>query len=395
MFNFNIRFDSSILRLDDGFAGKENITLDEIAQSSRRAGRKDCLAFDSARENGDIAGFLSLGFPAPPPAPTIPTILLYSVDSRPNVGDRASDMMDGIYHYFLGSRCGLAKEIEFHRQDMPGYREARITKDGSLGAQQLKELYTISMNMIGNNLHKNGTYVYVDPIAIGAGSSRAIGGIPNVARLIGLGGYFLVTKVAHEISDSGFNTSIEALQEMSAMDLTVNPESLTAIDYQGNAFGGIDTPNNASPDFHNSQHLVGEDFSALPPGDNLLGDGGSQVVGDRPPDSDPGDFSLEAGLTQAELAAIFAEGGNPYPDLPLTEGRELWQQQAELDATGGPSSEETVSMTFGNQEEADAAQRQIVEDKIAAFDDRGYENLTAGEQVMYDYYANQLATGEF
>ena len=85
---------------------------------------------------------------------------------------------------------------------MPFYREARISKDGSLGAQQLKELYTVSMSMVGNNLHKNGTYVYIDPIAIGAGSSRAVGGIPNIARLIGLGGYFLVTGVKHEVSDS-------------------------------------------------------------------------------------------------------------------------------------------------------------------------------------------------
>jgi hypothetical protein len=101
-----------------------------------------------------------------------------------------------------------------------------------LGAQQLKELYTVDLSMIGNGLQKNGTFVYIDPIAIGAGSARAIGGIPNIARLIGLGGYFLVTKVGHEVSTSGYETSVNAIQQMSAFDMTMN-ESISNINYYG------------------------------------------------------------------------------------------------------------------------------------------------------------------
>ena len=87
------------------------------------------------------------------------------------------------------------------------------------------------MNMIGNTLQKNGTYVYIDPIAIGAGSSRAIGGIPNIARLIGLGGYFLVNAVKNEVSPSGFTTTVDAMQEMSSFD-SADDDKIVAINGQ-------------------------------------------------------------------------------------------------------------------------------------------------------------------
>ena len=215
-FKFNIRFDTSTFQLAENFADVPGLTLKKLAQSVRKAQKKSRRRLVPESERGDVSPYS--GNKTAASEPTIPTVLIYSVDSRPNVGDRMYDMTEGIYHYYLGGSCGLTKSINFNRQDMPFYREARITKDGSLGAQQLKELYTIDMDMIGNTLHKNGTYVYIDPIAIGAGSSRAIGGIPNIARMIGLGGYFLVTSVKSEIGPSGFNTTVGATQEMSNFD---------------------------------------------------------------------------------------------------------------------------------------------------------------------------------
>ena len=201
VFKFNIAFNSSNFRMANSFKGCA-VTLDEMAHSARKAQRRDRQRLTPESMHG----------------PSIPTAVFYSVDSRPMAGDRISDLQEGIYHYYLGGRCGLAKEISFQRQDMPFYREARISKDGSLGAQQLKELYTVQMNMIGNTLQKNGTYVYIDPIAIGGGSSRALGGVANIARMIGLGGYFLVNSVTNEISPAGYSTKVSAMQEMSAMD---------------------------------------------------------------------------------------------------------------------------------------------------------------------------------
>ena len=252
LFQFNIRFDTATFRMAESFAGRGGITIDDLCQSSRRAQRRDRLQLKKGSQNG----------------PSTPTIMVYSVDSRPNVGDRAHDMQEGIYHYFLGGKCGLAKTINFNRQDMPFYREARISKDGSLGAQQLKELYTIDMDMIGNGLHKNGTFVYVDPIAIGAGSARAVGGIPNIARLIGLGGYFLVTKVNHEVSTAGYSTKVGAMQQMSAFDMTLN-EKITSVDYysgEANA-GEADPSGNPDEDHYMAELEAGQSLPQEAPAD--------------------------------------------------------------------------------------------------------------------------------
>ncbi len=229
LFQYNIKFDTATFRMADDFKGQSK-TINELGRSARSAAVRDRHRLTADPDS---------------PPPSIPTVVLYPVQSRPSVGDRASDMQDGIYHYFLGGRCGLAKEINFTRQDMPFYREARIDKDGSLGAQQLKELYTVQLNMIGNTLHKNGTYIYIDPIAIGAGSASAIGGVKNIARLIGLGGYFLVNSVSNELTPSSYNTTVGAMQQQSAMDEGTG-EKLVAIN--GPALDSSDPANSDSPE---------------------------------------------------------------------------------------------------------------------------------------------------
>ena len=94
---------------------------------------------------------------------------------------------------------------------MPYFREAKIQKVGALGATQLRELYKVKMTMIGNTLLKNGQYIYINPTAIGAGSPSSEQ--PNIARMLGLGGYFLVTSVSHRVSESGFEVTCEALHQ--------------------------------------------------------------------------------------------------------------------------------------------------------------------------------------
>jgi len=166
------------------------------------------LAMDIATSRGYKTGQQRAG-----QDPMCPTMIFYSVDSRPLTGDYEKDFQNGIYHYYLGSACGLTKKIKFNRIDMPNYREARITRKGALGAEQMRELYSVQMDMVGNTLHKNGQYIFVEPIGVGIGSVKAVGNVPNLARMLGLGGYHLVTSVKHQISDEGFNVMVKANQE--------------------------------------------------------------------------------------------------------------------------------------------------------------------------------------
>ena len=141
-------------------------------------------------------------------------LLLYSTDMRPatrvGVNGKGQDEGVGIYHNYLGASRGLVKSINFSRVDQPYLREAKIQKFGNLGAQQLRELYSANVEMIGNGLYKNGQLMFIWPGFMGADD--------DMARLLGLGGYFLVTGVNHTINRSGYNVSVTALQEGVAFD---------------------------------------------------------------------------------------------------------------------------------------------------------------------------------
>ena len=193
---FQLRFDTNIFNFNESYTGR-NPSVETLALSK-------ALADDQARA--------TLSSDLDPP---IPSIVLYSVDSQPtSEGDYTNDLENGIYHYYLGASCGIAKKIQFQRQNMPYYREARIGRTSALSAVQLRELYNAQIEMVGNNLHRNGQYLFINPIAIGAGSSRPKSGdLPNFAQLLGIGGYYLISKVSHEISAGGFDVSVTAIQE--------------------------------------------------------------------------------------------------------------------------------------------------------------------------------------
>ena len=143
------------------------------------------------------------------PAQTELGLLLYPTDSRPKrlLGMKSydSDIKRGIYHHFLGSACGLVKTINFSRQDQAYLRESRIQKEGALGAEQLRELYSADIDLIGNTLYKNGMYIYINPSLLGASE--------EYLDYLGLHGYYLVTSVKSTITPSSFDVSIGALHE--------------------------------------------------------------------------------------------------------------------------------------------------------------------------------------
>ena len=134
-------------------------------------------------------------------------LILVSTDTNPSNlrGDFDDDLERGIYHHYLGSACSLVKAINFKREDMPYLRESKIQKTGALGPEQLRELYSVSIQMVGNNLYKNGTYIYVSPLLMNTSQEQL--------NYLGLHGYYLVTGVKSEVTEKSFGTSITALQE--------------------------------------------------------------------------------------------------------------------------------------------------------------------------------------
>ena len=95
--------------------------------------------------------------------------------------------------------------MTFNREDQEDLREAKIQKFGALGAEQLRELYSARLDLVGNNLYKNGMYIYINPTLLGATEEEL--------SYLGLHGYYLVTGVESKITPSGFTTNLTALHE--------------------------------------------------------------------------------------------------------------------------------------------------------------------------------------
>ena len=193
-----LRFDTSIVHFNNENKKIKNGVTTTVKQLATQKG--------ALNENNDI-----------PPAnateeqkkkySSVSGLVLYSTDAKPQArdGNYLEDLSSGIYHNYIGSAAGLVKSINFDRVDQKGLREAKIEKRGALGAEQLRELYTARLSMIGNTLFKNGQYTFIWPTLISSDD--------KYATLLGLGGYFMVVSVDHTISTKGYDVSVRALQQ--------------------------------------------------------------------------------------------------------------------------------------------------------------------------------------
>jgi len=151
-------------------------------------------------------------------------LVLLGTDSKPKgLSGRDSygtDQELGVYHNYLGASCGLLKTVNFNREDQPYLREAKIQREGSFSSAQLRELYSAEMEMYGNILYKNGSYVYINPTYIGADEDKL--------NILGLHGYYLITGVNSTVTENSFNVSVKALHEGISFDqpLLLNPATL-------------------------------------------------------------------------------------------------------------------------------------------------------------------------
>ena len=196
----------------------------------------DGVVFDDGYRYVTWASNLTVGqlakqsdiLPSTPIGHTRQALIVLPTDSHPRnlTGDYATDTGKGIYHHYIGASCGLLKTLKFNREDQEYLREAKIQRQGALGAEQLRELYSSTLELVGNNLYKNGMYIYINPTLMDASEVEL--------DYLGLHGYYLVTGVQSSVTPQGFTTNLTALHEgieFNAPDIdpewwNVPPESL-------------------------------------------------------------------------------------------------------------------------------------------------------------------------
>ena len=192
---FDIRFDAAAVDIKTGLKPGTSVNVNQVAL-----------------KKGAVKA-------STPPQNIVPALIIYSTDSKPKKrkGNYLDDLTDGIYHHYVGSACGLVKRINFVREDQPFLRESKIQKVGALGAEQLRELYSVQLDLMGSTLYKNGQYIYVDPTMVGSDKT--------MARKLGISGYYMITSVSHTINDGGYDVQIRALQEGISFDDDFAPTS--------------------------------------------------------------------------------------------------------------------------------------------------------------------------
>lgn len=155
--------------------------------------------------------------PSTPAGDVRQALILLPTDGRPRdlKGDYANDFNRGIYHHYIGASCGLLKTLKFSREDQPHLREAKIQREGALGAEQLRELYSANLDLVGNNLYKNGMYIYINPTLLDADADEL--------DYLGLHGYYFVTAVNSNLTPDGFDTNIRALHQAIAFNQPSRP----------------------------------------------------------------------------------------------------------------------------------------------------------------------------
>jgi hypothetical protein len=149
-------------------------------------------------------------------------------------GDREADHQRGIYHLQVGADRGLVKKIGFSRIDDPHLAASRALSV-KCDLRHLRENYKAKVDMIGNSLFKPGQTIYINPTLAGGADPQLT---QTVADALGLGGYYVITKVGGELSNGGFNTSIEAIWESGRQSKNAGSLPVSSNSPSQGGFGG-------------------------------------------------------------------------------------------------------------------------------------------------------------
>ena len=159
-------------------------------------------------------------------------IYAYTFGMSNLTGDRASDHEKGIYHLQVGADRGLVKKVSFSRIDDPKLAASRATSV-KCDLRHLRENYKVSVSMVGNSLFKPGQTIYINPTLSGGDDPQLTA---TVADALGLGGYYIVTKVSGDLGPDGYNTEIEAHWQAPA---TTRSAGIQKVQSQSPAKGGF------------------------------------------------------------------------------------------------------------------------------------------------------------
>ena len=126
-------------------------------------------------------------------APKSPLVII----QQSEVPDAATDK-EPIFMWGQSTR-GIMEEVQFKREDIPGFAEARLFSDGSglANNMMLREKYNVDVEVLGTTAFKPGSVFRLDPSPLDLGFEA--GDENSRAKSLGLGGRYCVHSVEHRI----------------------------------------------------------------------------------------------------------------------------------------------------------------------------------------------------
>jgi len=156
----------------------------------------------------------SMKFKSPDPDDTNVTVINYLFINTINEAmhkrkkNRVKDFEEGIFHLNIAQDDGIVKEITFNKAQADYLEESLLTDQKRKNSLEVfRRVYDVSVSCYGNASFLPGQMIYVDPTTVGMGDpAREV----SVARQLGLGGYFVITKVTNSIKRGEFLTNFTA-----------------------------------------------------------------------------------------------------------------------------------------------------------------------------------------
>ena len=124
-------------------------------------------------------------------------LVLSLVQEPTRKGNELIDNAHGIYHLILAAGRGPVRSIKFTEQDTSEHIRTMNIRDGSADFPTVPQ--NASVELLGAPHFWQGQLVYID----------ADFAMENASIRLGIGGYYIVTKVTHDLNDGGFKTSLE------------------------------------------------------------------------------------------------------------------------------------------------------------------------------------------
>jgi hypothetical protein len=144
---------------------------------------------------------------------SVNTYLLVGLAQTPeSPGDRKKDVGRGVYHLVLASGRGPVKGIKFSELDVSEHIRTMNVRDGSADFPTVPQNATV--DLIGSPHFWQGQLVYIDADYAMEGAST----------IMGIGGYYMITKVTHDLDLGDFKTTLECRWQSFKVPQPKNPQ---------------------------------------------------------------------------------------------------------------------------------------------------------------------------